>query len=100
MAKKRVQPRRVPRASEPRMYGDGKPSQQATTAQRPAGPATTPAATLSRGTVPAAAARPMTTRPPVTLTQDYRYVLKDLRRLGILAAGTFAVLVALGLIIR
>ena len=30
------------------------------------------------------------------MTQDYRYVLNDLRRLGILAVGVFAVLITLG----
>lgn len=90
MAKKRTQPRRVPRTSEPRMYGDGKPSQAAQAAGKPGVPVSaTPAAR------PAAAPRV-----PVTVTQDYHYVMNDLRRLGIVAAATFAALVALGLIIR
>ncbi len=95
MAKKKTAARRVPRASEPRMYGDGKPSQVAQqTEGRPAA-ASAPIATRSAATRSAA-----TPRVPVTLTQDYRYVVADLRRLGMIAAATFAVLVALGLIIR
>lgn len=107
MAKKKIQPRRVPRAAEPRMYGDGKPSTQAT--ERPAA---TSSATPARTAAPvrtAAPTRPAAgairtsaapVRPPVTTTTDYGYVLKDLRRLGILSAGVFGVLVVLGLIIR
>ncbi len=90
MAKKTTQSRRAPRAAEPRMYGDGKPSQQAATgatatpAARPAQPATRQA-----GTTRTAAQ-----------TVDYSYVPKDLRRLGITAAAMFALLIVLGLIIR
>ncbi len=76
------------------MYGNGKPS-QAPQAAQPAGPAGAPASGAG-----APAARPVSPRVPVTVTQDYSYVLQDLRRLGILAAATFAVLIALGLIIR
>lgn len=94
MAKKKTQPRRVPRSSEPRMYGNGKPSQTAQ-ATKPAGPVGTTSASASTS-----AGRPTAQRVPVTVTQDYSYVLQDLRRLGILAAATFAVLIALGLIIR
>ncbi len=108
MAKKKPQVRRVPRAAEPRMYGDGKPSQ---VAQQPGSAATTGAAPAARTTAPRAAApaRPANAasrmagaapRVPVTVTTDYHYVLKDLRRLGILAATFFAILVGLGLIIR
>lgn len=108
MAKKKPQVRRVPRASEPRMYGDGKPSQvaQQTGGGTPAG--ATPAARTVTPRV-AAPARPANAasrmagaapRVPVTVTTDYHYVLKDLRRLGILAATFFAILVGLGLIIR
>jgi hypothetical protein len=91
MAKKKTQYRRTPRAAEPRMYGDGKPTQDAATSAassssaRPAQPVTRQA-----GTSRAAAAQPM----------DYGYVTKDLRRLGITAAAMFALLIALGLIIR
>ena len=90
MAKKTTQSKRVPRAAEPRMYGDGKPSQQAATsatttpAARPAQPATRQAGT---------------TRTAVQST-DYSYVPKDLRRLGITAAAMFALLIALGFIIK
>lgn len=96
MAKKKMQPRRVPRSSEPRMYGNGKPSQVAQ-APKPAEPASAPVGGTSTSV---STARVAPSRVPVTVTQDYSYVLQDLRRLGILAAATFAVLIALGLIIR
>lgn len=94
MAKKKMQPRRTPRSTEPRMYGNGKPSQAARTT-KPAGPVGDASAGASTAT-----ARVAPSRVPVTVAQDYSYVLQDLRRLGILAAATFAVLIALGLIIR
>ena len=108
MAKKKPQVRRVPRAAEPRMYGDGKPSQAA---QQTGSNAPTGAAPAARTAAPRAAApaRPanaasrtagVAARIPVTVTTDYHYVLKDLRRLGILAATFFVILVGLGLIIR
>ncbi len=96
MAKKKNQARRVPRAAEPRMFGDGKPSQATQQAARTGAELTAQAATLQRATPQRAAGRAA----PVTVTQDYHYVLKDLRHLGILAAAVLAVLVALGLIIR
>ncbi len=97
MAKKKNQARRVPRAPEPRMFGDGKPSEAAQQVARTGSAPVAPAAASQRGVAP----RPTSGRAvPVTVTQDYRYVLKDLRHLGILAAGVFAVLVVLGLIIR
>ena len=90
MAKKTTQSKRVPRAAEPRMYGDGKPSQQAATS-------TTPAPASGSG-------QPVTRQAGMTRTAvqptDYSYVRRDLRRLGITAAGMFALLIALGLIIK
>lgn len=87
MAKKKTQARRVPRAAEPRMYGDGKPSQEAASATAAARPA-----------------QPMTRQAGMTRTApqpaNYGYVLKDLRRLAITAAAMFALLIALGFIIR
>ncbi len=99
MAKKKTQPRRTPRPAEPRMYGNGKPS-QAAQATKPAEPAGGPSVGGASTSASTAAARVAPSRVPVTVTQDYSYVLQDLRRLGILAAATFAVLIALGLIIR
>jgi hypothetical protein len=90
MAKKSTQSKRVPRAAEPRMYGDGKPSQQATTTVT-----TTPS-----GRVAQPATRQAGTTRPATQSTDYSYVPKDLRRLGITAAAMFAFLIVLGLIIR
>ena len=90
MAKKKTQTRRVPRAAEPRMYGDGKPSQDAATSA-PSSPS-------------ARSAQPVTRQAGTSRTAaqpaDYGYVLKDLRRLGITAAAMFALLIALGLIIK
>ena len=90
MAKKSTQSKRVPRAADPRMYGDGKPSQQAATSTTP-----TPAAR---------SAQPMTRQAGTTRTAvqatDYSYVRRDLRRLSITAAAMFALLIALGLIIK
>lgn len=108
MAKKKTQPRRAPRASEPRMYGDGKPSQavQQTGGTAPAGTAAAPRTVTPRNGTPArpanAASRTagVAARVPVTVTTDYSYVMKDLRRLGILAATFFGILVVLGLVIR
>ena len=96
MAKKKT--RRVPHSSTPRMYGDGKPSQTAQTggsqtASSTGGSVATPA----RGGSARTAAG---TRNAVPLSEEYRYVFHDLKRLGIQAAITFAVLLALGLILR
>jgi len=108
MAKKKSQVRRVPRAAEPRMYGDGKPSQagQQTGSTTSAGAAPAARTVSPRAAMPArpanAASRTagVAARVPVTVTADYHYVLKDLRRLGILAATFFVILIGLGLIIR
>jgi hypothetical protein len=68
------------------MYGDGKPSAAAQAAQS--------------GSAAATGVKPAARAVPVTTTQDYGYVLQDLRRLGLLAVGMFALLVVLGLVIR
>ena len=95
MAKKKTQARRVPWAAESRMYGDGKPSVPSQTA----GQTTQPAVVAPRGV-----AQPVRTAGSSVRASnqpsDYRYVINDLRRLGILAVSVFAVLIALGLIIR
>ena len=86
MAKKKST-RRVPQSSTPRMYGDGKPSQVA------AGTApTTGAGARQAGGATAA-------RGPVDLAKEYSYVAGDLKRLGIVAAALFAMLIALSFII-
>jgi hypothetical protein len=98
MAKKKTQPRRAPRAADPRMYGDGKPSQAAQQTDT-AGRTTNPAAvqpTNGHGRTNVTLPRSV----PVTVTQNYDYVKKDLRRLGIVAASIFGILVVLGLIVR
>lgn len=104
MAKKKAQPRRVPRASEPRMYGDGTPSQAPDTAQ-PAPQTSTPAARTAGVRSPSATPRTSVgaagsyARGGTSLTTDYTYVKQDLRRLGIVAASIIGVLVLLGIII-
>jgi hypothetical protein len=92
MAKKKTQSPRVPRAAEPRMYGDGKPSQQASTSPAPG----TPSAPRTSQPATRQAGMTRTAAQPV----DYSYVRKDLRRLAITAAGMFALLIVLGFIIK
>ena len=93
--------RRPQHSSTPRMYGDGTPSQGSTqpvqggvgsptvdpspadaSRQRGAGRATAPA------------------KPAIPFREQYAYVVGDLRRLGIFAAVTFAVMIAAGLIVN
>lgn len=102
---KKTQARRTPKAAEPRMYGDGKPSQAAET--QPAAPvSTTPAAASTRTAAPRTAG--VTPRGAgatgsygrVDRITDYSYVTADLRRLGITAAAILAGLVVLGFFVR
>lgn len=107
--------RRVPKASEPRMYGDGKPSQ----AEAPQGAATAQpsAATTTRAAAPQTPAARTSGAPRsagvtprgagaagsyarVDRITDYSYVTHDLRRLGIVAASILGGLVVLGFILR
>ena len=69
-------------------------SETAAQTPRGAGQRSAPQATAP---APSAPARPSAM---VDFANEYRYVLGDLRRIGILAAGMFATLVALALIIR
>lgn len=102
---KKSKARRAPRASEPRMYGDGRPSQPAQT-QQPAAAGTPPTATPSRAPAPrspgaaprGAGASGAYAR--VDRVTDYSYVTGDLRRLGITAAGILAGLIVLGFIVH
>lgn len=96
MAQKKKTAQRAPRATEPRMYGDGQPSQAAT----PATPAeVTPVRTAGATprTTPARGATGSYSR--VDRITDYSYVKTDLRRLAITAAGILAILVVLGIAI-
>ncbi len=116
--------RRTPRATEPRMYGDGKPSQplngDAAVADQSASERAAPerpVVTATPNRVPTRTPAPRT--PAVRATgvtpcgadaagsyarvdriADYSYVKHDLRRLGMVAAGMLALLVVLGLVIR
>lgn len=93
--KKTAQPK--PRPVEPRMYGDGKPSQAAQPAT------TTPAEPVVRtaGATPRAAGRSGVTGSysRVDKITDYSYVKADLRRLGITAVAILSILVVLGIAI-
>ncbi len=92
---------RTPKASEPRMYGDGQPSQTATTQAPAATPTTSTRSATSRsaGQTPrGAGASGSYTR--VDRISDYTYVMGDLRRLGITAVGILAGLIVLGFIVR
>ncbi|MBM4459265.1 MAG: hypothetical protein FJ011_16150 [Chloroflexi bacterium] len=99
MAKKKSG-RRAPRSVTPRMFGDGKVAQT----PQPASSALPASPPRAGGTAPrgaSAAGRAVSApRAPVSLGAEYRYVVGDLRRLGILAAGVFTVLIVLGLFIR
>lgn len=95
MAKKKNQARRVPRASEPRMFGDGKPS---VLTQQNGQAGQQPPAAARNAVQPVRSAN--TLLRTANVPQDYGYVLSDLRRLAILAASVFVVLIALGLLIR
>ncbi len=114
MAKqKKAQSRRVPRASDPRMYGDGKPSKAESspqaTAQAPAsgGRATGAAGANGPQAARSAGAMPRTSlgaggsyaRGGTGMTGDYTYVRQDLRRLGIVAVSIIAILVVLALVL-
>jgi hypothetical protein len=61
----------------------------------PAKPVAMPPATPGKASVASASVSKT-----ADLASDYRYVLSDLKRLGILAAASFAVLVVLALLIR
>jgi len=82
------------------MFGDGKVAQT----PQPASSALPASPPRAGGTAPrgaSAAGRAVSApRAPVSLGAEYRYVVGDLRRLGILAAGVFTVLIVLGLFIR
>jgi hypothetical protein len=112
MAKKKSSAQRTPRAVEPRMYGDGKPSQpgeaQPAAPAQPVKTASGSAQTYSAGRAPAtrtAGATPRGAGAGGSFTRvdkivDYTYVMHDLRRLGITAAAILAGLIVLGFIIR
>jgi len=75
--------------------------------RRPNAPAVSRQAAVAPTTRPAAAAVPRPSSQPVQasptpsaadLSHEYRYVLGDLRRVGILAASMFALLIAIALV--
>jgi hypothetical protein len=97
MAKKKT--RRVPQGSTPHTYSDTPLAPVGKTGAEPGAPAPAPA--------PARAARPSSAaartvsslvRTNQPLSVEYKYVAKDLRRLGFTALAFFAALFATGLI--
>jgi len=103
MAKKKKK-RRVSRKATPRMYGDGRPTQTAQAANRRGKPQST--VTGKQGGRPTSSMQPTIRQAGssgaklVALSEEYHYIPGDLRRLGILAVGTFAMLIVLGVIIH
>ncbi len=114
MAKqKKVQSRRVPRASNPRMYGDGKSSETTDNTQAATQPTTSGIRTAGSGgasvtpAVRSAGTTPRTSTGAggsyalrgLSMTTDYTYVRQDLRRLGVVAASILGLLVVLSIVI-
>ena len=85
-------------------YKKYKSKQQRSGARPPVAPrATAPTAARSADARPRAAASAKAAAAPskdVDFRSEYRYVLGDLKRIGILAAAMFATLVVLALVIR
>jgi hypothetical protein len=77
----------------------GKPTRKSSAARRtrvsPVKPVAMPPAMSGKASV-----APVSPSKVTDLASDYHYVLADLKRLGILAAASFAVLIALALLIR
>lgn len=90
-SKKKGAPRRVPKAATPRMYSDGRPSQSS---QPDPG-----AVKLATPQTPPVGARASAGRVPNAATSNYDYVIKDLRRLAVVAAAMFAILIGLSIVI-
>ena len=109
MAKKKTAPRRVPRSGTPRTYGDGMPSPTASVAASEAAAVANSEAATSAAQAPVrapsltrrgvAAGTGAVSRSQVPLSQEYGYVPGDLRRLGIIAVATFAIMIVLGILI-
>ncbi len=105
MAKKKTAPRRVPRSGTSRTYSDGMPSSTASVATAEAPDKADPAAAPAPVRAPSLARRGAAVgtsgvaRSPVPLSQEYSYVPGDLKRLGIIAAATFAIMIVLGILI-
>jgi hypothetical protein len=101
MAKKKNPVRRVPRSTTPRTFSDVNSSSAALPAAE---------AVRSNGRPEAQTAAPARraglvtrmgeARPQLPLSQEYRHVPSDLRRLGIFAVSTFVLMIVLGIIIH
>jgi len=98
--KKKKKKRRVSRKATPRMYGDGRPTQTAQAAHRESKPKSTAPGRPASGRQPTARMAGSSGAKLVPMSEEYHYVPGDLRRLGILAVGTFAMLIVLGVIIH
>jgi hypothetical protein len=99
MAQKKKSAQSKPRAAEPRMYGDGKPSQGS--AQAPAPATQAEPASRTAGATPRTTTRAGATGSYARVDRiaDYSYVKTDLRRLGITAAAILAGLIVRGIVI-
>jgi len=85
---------RKPRSKSPRTYGGAR-----STAQAPATPASSKA-TPTASSKPAAKAAAPKSGQPVDFAGEYAYVIKDLRRLFILAGVMLLLLIALNFIVQ
>ena len=99
--KKNKTPRRVPRSTTPRTFGDGLPPQVHQAVAHSNGQTVAEAPVVAKA--PTSMRRPPRAgeaRAQLPLTTEYAYVMSDLRRLGILAATMFAILVVLGFVVQ
>jgi hypothetical protein len=94
MAKKKT--RRVPQSSTPRTYSDTPLAPVGKTTAEPGAPAPAPAR-VARPSAAAARTVSSVVRTNQPLSVEYKYVAKDLRRLGFTALAFFAALFAVGI---
>jgi hypothetical protein len=100
--KKKTSVRRVPHSTTPRTFSDGQPITPVAEAENGA-PVATQAAPVRSSTLDSrrrVAVRSSEARPQLPLSEEYAYVPKDLKRLGILALGMVGIMVVLGVIVH
>jgi hypothetical protein len=99
MAKKRTAPRRAPRSTTPRTFGDGMPSKVAERVAPSPAPARTPVApAMRRPASPSRGASVVRSQEPLRV--EYGHVGRDLRLLGAVSVMSFVVMIVLGFVIR
>ncbi len=96
MAKKQRVAQRAPRSASPSRYSQGTASIT---------PANTTSATGASSSARSASGRGLTARGakaavPVDYAKEYGHVASDLRRVGLLAASLFAVIIILSFVVR